>query len=354
LIYYSFIGQLKVLNKKLYFNGNPVFLSGATLPSYKPGTDFGRGTYIESKSSLEQWLAVIADNGGNTVRINLHHDGLLSPTLDPKSSKGIGGETQSLITELKEFLNTAEKHRIFVIITLWSGLVSSPLISKLFSDSSVLDYYLDSVLIPMAKALADQKSLIIWEIFNYPYSLIFSRTINSEPCFNTISKKYVNPKWKEFDLKIQDVLTFINRHASALHSAAPSKLVSINDIHFEQLMIFNVFSDECLIKAGGQQNGTLDIYQFGNYGTVDTEYIEDLFMKTTSADFNFNKPVIIGELVFESSRTNKRPENFLKALNNGYSGCLAYRYNDLNTRESINVEIKSISHQLVKIDLSED
>jgi len=207
----------------------------------------------------------------------------------------------------------------------------------------------------MAKALADQKSLIIWEIFNHPYGLIPARTQNSgDPCFKTNSIKYHYPNWSKATFNIADILRFINKHASTLHLAAPSKLVAITDLHFEQLMVFNIFSDECLIKAGGRENGYLDIYQFSNRVGADVKDLEDLLLRITSADLNFNKPLIISELSFESSQTHNTPEKFLKAFNSGYSGCLAYAYDNGITRESINKEIKSISHHLGKIDLSED
>jgi len=90
-----------------------VFLSGATIPSYnKSGTDFSIGVYDESKTNQEQWMAAIVDNGGNTVRINLHYDGLWWLQYDP-GSQNTSGDTLSLIVELKEFLNTAEKYNIF-------------------------------------------------------------------------------------------------------------------------------------------------------------------------------------------------------------------------------------------------
>ena len=68
---------------------------------------------------------------------------------------------------------------------------------------------------------------------------------------------------------MKELLRFHNIQASAIHTADPKALVTVGSwsqfantdaIVDKNKKFFNYYKDECLIKAGGHQNGTLDFY----------------------------------------------------------------------------------------------
>lgn len=63
------VGRLTTNGRDFLYNGQKVFLSGANIAWYSYGYDFGNGLYQSStKETLETWLTMIANSGGNSVR----------------------------------------------------------------------------------------------------------------------------------------------------------------------------------------------------------------------------------------------------------------------------------------------
>jgi mannan endo-1,4-beta-mannosidase len=225
--------------------------------------DFGSGAYAQTGSKMEGWLAKIEAAGGNAVRLWLHVDGSWSPKFD-SMGHATGADTDSLIKELGQFLDAAQKHNVFIIICLWNGAVKPEHMVQLYHDEAALQSYLDKVLTPMAKGLANHKALAAWEIINEAAGSITQGTTDSNKCFDTHVLTNSGANWAGTGLTMKEVLRFINRHAAAIHSAAPGALVTTGawtEKAGSDAFGFNYYSDECLTAAGGKSNGHLDFYQ---------------------------------------------------------------------------------------------
>jgi mannan endo-1,4-beta-mannosidase len=118
----------------------------------------------------------------------------------------------------------------------------------------------------MAKALAGYKALAAWEVGNELEGFLKHDITDSNPCFDTHKVSNYGAGWAAQEITMKELLQFINRHADAIHSAAPGSLVTFGD--FQEASntdafsyTFNHYKDECLIAAGGKSNGRLDFYQ---------------------------------------------------------------------------------------------
>jgi len=98
----------------------------------------------------------------------------------------------------------SEKHNVVEIIVVWISL-SQSIKSKLLFDRLVLDSYLD-VLKPRAKAFADHKSLIIWEILCL-FNVIKTLTVKDQR-FDASEKIDFGSR-----LTLRDVMKFLLKHA---------------------------------------------------------------------------------------------------------------------------------------------
>jgi len=76
----------------------------------------------------------------------------------------------------------------------------------------------------------------------------------------------------------------------------------------------NYYKDECLVKAGGQANGTLDFYQVHSYSTRPSNSWSQSF-----SAYKLDKPLVIGEFSSKSSKTDVGAM-YRHAADTGYSG----------------------------------
>jgi hypothetical protein len=106
----------------------------------------------------------------------------------------------------------------------------------------------------MANALSKHKALAIWEIMDGPDGMVAIMKNNDvDRCFNTREMKVYNTEWKNSVLEME-VLRFINKMSSALHEASPLKLVGVGIEKIDEMLSFNHFSNDCLIKVSGHEN----------------------------------------------------------------------------------------------------
>jgi mannan endo-1,4-beta-mannosidase len=298
---------------------------------------------------MEPRLFSIKTNGGNSVRIHLHWDGFKLPDFESQIFKN-GTYAKSLIADLRDFLDVAEKNNLFVIISLWNGFAFSSKLSKLITDITVLQLYIDKLITPMANALSKHKALAIWEIMDGPDGMVAIMKNNDvDRCFDTTEMKIQSTGWKNSILEMEEVLRFINKMSSALHEASPLKLVTVGIGKIDEMLSFNHFSNDCLKKAGGHENGFLDLYVFVRI-LFDGEHKEFIPLQKSSAELNFDKPIIIARVSEESSKSTSMSlahvyENLFKS---DYSGCLALAYGTINEQNSVNEGFKSISELIKK------
>jgi len=287
--------------------------------------------YNNVKSKIEGWLADISNNGGNAIRIWLHIDGQHSPQFD---SQGIatGSDTQSLITELGQFLDACQKHNLFAIIVLWNGAVEQkPNMKNLLTDEKKLQAYIDKVLTPMAKGLASKKALGAWEIINEPEGSLKVPASDSNNCFSTQKLSGTGAGWANVNFNVKDVLKFINWQAAAIKTAAPGVLVtgggSEHTITDKCSNCFNYYSDACLTAAGGKSKGTIDFYQVHSY-TWQGKFSDFSPFKAKESAYGLNKPLIVGEFSTACSESNNAATNYKLLYDSGYAGALSWQYNE--------------------------
>ena len=124
---------------------------------------------------------------------------------------------------------------------------------------------------------------------------------------------------------MQQLQRFTNIHAAAIHEADPKALVTQGcwslyagtDVVLNPSKKFrNFWKDECLIKAGGKANGTLDFYQMHTYNTDMGAPFE-----SNAEAFGLDKPLVIGEFSsVKSESTHSITTEYQYAFDNGYSG----------------------------------
>ncbi|CAG2184181.1 unnamed protein product, partial [Oppiella nova] len=104
--------------------------------------DFGSGAYSQVRSNYEAYIKEISQSGGNVIRVWVHIDGQWSPKFD-SNGFATGEDTQSLVKDLGQLLDSAEQHNVFVILCLWNLAVKPQQMLHLYTDQKKLDSYLE-------------------------------------------------------------------------------------------------------------------------------------------------------------------------------------------------------------------
>ena len=130
---------------------------------------------------------------------------------------------------------------------------------------------------------------------------------------------------------MQQILKFINWQTAAIHDSDPKALVTVGSwatyASTDKVMengrnFFNYYKDECLIKAGGKKNGTLDYNQVHNYWTAVGQPFQ-----SSASDYGLGKPLVIGEFSSQkSSATQSIALEYKYAYNHEYSGAWDWAY----------------------------
>jgi len=152
------------------------------------------------------------------------------------------------------------------------------------------------------------------------------------------------------DVCWERILRFFNWVTSAIHTFDSSALVTVGSWNPRTCTnkcsnCFNIYEDECMVRAGGKDNGKLDFYQMHTY-----ECSAEFPIKRTAEQYGLDKPLIIGEFSTKRSCVNDSAQAYKHYYNSGYSGCLSWQYNDhsdndRDSRDVINHGMESIRHE---------
>ncbi|OHX64401.1 hypothetical protein NH26_22685 [Flammeovirga pacifica] len=303
---------------RILVGNQSIFLSGGNLAWYNFANDFGEKT--TNLAYYEQAISDFASRGGNSMRLWVHINGANNPELDANGYTS--GLEPSMIQDLRDVLDIAYDHNVVLNLCLWSfdmlntrdyPIEVSQRARKLLEEENNIDAYINNALIPMVNGLKDHEALLSWEIFNEPEGM---------------SNEF---GWDFTDhVSMLTIQRFINRLSGAIHREDPSAKVTNGAWSFKANSdIFsgvekNYYSDEELIAAGGDIEGTLDYYQVHYYSWAGTSYSP--FVHPAS-HWGLDKPLVIGEFYVEDQPGPVAEEDLFTILyNNGYAGAWGWQY----------------------------
>eukprot|EP01006_Ploeotia_vitrea_P043810 TRINITY_DN66780_c4_g1_i1.p1 TRINITY_DN66780_c4_g1~~TRINITY_DN66780_c4_g1_i1.p1 ORF type:complete len:446 (+),score=53.93 TRINITY_DN66780_c4_g1_i1:27-1364(+) len=326
--------HLSVQGTKMMLNGKQVFLSGVNQPWIYFGRDFGgdsakNGEGYGEWCKLRQYLANITKAGGNSIRFWMFCDGENIPVFNSSGYVVQTDKTNSLISDVRRYVESARDHNMLVFFSLWNGAVATPQqLADMVKSEAKTQSFIDVVLTPLVKALAGNPALGGWEIFNEPEGSVIPNEENADPCWDTRPLKNTGAGWAGHTYHMQELQRFHNHLASAIHAADPNALVTTGTWSSHSLT--NAFqpydgqgyraywTDECLLKTGGRQKGTLDFYEVHSYASSQGYQIHAPF-KESFDNYKLHKPLIVGEFDHQHSGMDSA-QQYTYVSKHGYSG----------------------------------
>lgn len=203
----------------------------------------------------------------------------------------------------------------------------------LITNSTKLTSFIDHALIPMVDALSDEPALGGYEVINEPSgSIAVEHSDNAVDSECTDTARYLSGSgagWTGSNIPMIAMQRFINIQSAAIHRTDPKALVTVG-IWNERaganaFGYFNFFSDECLVSAGGEQNGILDFQQLHSYA-FNGQYGVHSPLRQKATDYQLKVPLVIGE--FENQlKGDPYPTEFEYFYETKYHGAWAWAMN---------------------------
>jgi hypothetical protein len=375
------ISQIAIAQpKRITYNNQQLFLSGANLAWVNFGADLGPGTvnFTQFANVFQQ----IHDHGGNAARWWLHTNGVNTPQFSSDSGF-VTGPGPLCISDIKKVLDLAWEQKIGVNLCLWSFdmLQSSNSITVinrnllLLNDTNYTRRYINNCLIPMVDSLKHHPAVLDWEIFNEPEGMSneFGWTSTKVPmssiqrfinlCAGAIHREdstalVTNGAWSFYAMSDNAALAKTAPAFLKLSSAerlqigtdlklkyrsslSPEEMISLFEkIAENEALHQNYYYDGRLINAGGDPKGVLDFYSVHYYST--STPISTSPFNARAVTWGLSKPIVVAEFAMESAKgspINMDPSVLYDTLYHlGYAGSLAWSWTD--------VQISSQAHML--------
>lgn len=355
---------------RIRFNDQDLWLNGGNIAWVEFARDIGPG---ETRLDLfEEMFRELREHGGNTFRMWLHTNGASTPEWEGEGAEArVVGPGEGAIEDLRAILDLAHQHDIALMLCLWSfdmlrirfGDHITDRNYALLTREDRLQDYIQNALVPMVEALQGHPAILAWEIFNEPEGMSHE--------FGWSFNRHV---------PMADIQRFINRTAGAIKRADPNALVtngswsfratsdvtagwdlivegkSGQDLSDEQLESVrqtmsarydfaftpeqaraaydtllswgpnrNYYTDERLIAAGGDPDGTLDFYTVHYYQwgwTFQSPLHHD------KAFWQLDKPLVVAEFYMDDAFGVAWQDFYPTLFERGYAGALGWQWFD--------------------------
>ena len=247
---------ITVNKTNLLLNGKKVFVNGSNIAWDNFADDFADRPL--NKSKFKQIIEETRLAGGNSLRIWIFTNCANAPKFDNnRLVRGLGKET---INNIRLMLDMAVDNGVVMSLCLLSfDMMQSKQHNvkiknniKLLTTDEGAQSWIRNALMPLVKEIGLHSGLLCYEIFNEPEGMI------GDQRFGGWAKESKN-------IKMRDIQKFINLSAGAIHRTVPGVLVSNGSWSMKasspKCGFRNFYSNEELIAAGGDKQGTLDFYQ---------------------------------------------------------------------------------------------
>ena len=297
---------------RINHNGQNIFLCGMNLAWINFARDLTNFNEDQFRLAMQQ----ISEAGGNSVRWWLHVTGQYSPEFTGDIVTGISSTEKD---NLYSALDIAQEYKIGLVLCLWSFDMMVTSIGEEYTDrnrlmlenSTYLDAYIDNALVPLVNYVGDHPAIICWEVFNEPEGM--------STTFGWSHTQHVS---------MTNIQRFVNRVAGAIHRADPQAKVSNGCWSFQAGSDIgsykNYYTDEELIDAGDDEDGTLDFYMVHYYdwgGTALSPFHHP------ASYWELDKPLVIAEFSANGPYEGIDPETAYRYLyENGYAGALSWTW----------------------------
>jgi len=312
-------------SNRIHYNDQDLFLNGANLAWEYFANDIGPATYSPNMTYFDSVFSQFQANGGNCMRLWLHTTGAYTPAFD--SNGTVIGPGTNTIADLQTILDDAWSHKVSVMCCLWSFDMlqnnnnHTDWNKNILTNSSKMQAYIDTSLVPMVTALRGHPAIVAWEIFNEPEGMT------------------TQFGWSAVRVDMSNIQWSVNKMAGAIHRADPNARVTNGSWSFYATTDkpagsgnYNYYTDARLITAGGDPNGYLDFYCVHYYdwaGTARSPFDHPY------SYWGLDKPLVVAEFYppppgCNTCCTDCGTAPYENLYQNGYAGALTWSWTDSN------------------------